>query len=93
MGVLKIIGKILTLKPVEAVISKLLGKIFRQGDGGSKPSIGLSVAAVLAGLITLVQMVDPGLAEILNGHEVTLIGFVAFVQTIFMYYRKEDVIE
>lgn len=93
MGILKIIGKVLTLKPVEVVISKLLGKIFGQGDGGSKPSIGLSVAAVIAGLIALAQTADSGLAEILKGHEVVLIGFVGLVQTIFMYYRKEDVIE
>jgi hypothetical protein len=92
MGVFSIIGKVLALKPVEVIISKLLGKVLGQGDGGSKMAVGLSVAAVLAVIITIAKLIDPGLGAILEGHEVGILGGVAAIQAIYMYYRKEEVL-
>lgn len=92
MGIVNIIAKIVTLKPVEVVISKLLGKVFKQGDGGTKVSIGLSVTTAIIALISVAQAVDPGLGAILADNKVVLLGFVGLVQTIFMYYRKEEVL-
>jgi hypothetical protein len=92
MGILTVIGKIVALKPVELAISKLLGKVFGQGSGSSKVSLGLSFAAVLAAIIAIAKLVDPGLGDILSGNEGTLIAFVGVVQAVVMYYRKEDVL-
>lgn len=90
MGVASIIFKVVTLKPVETLISVGLGKLLRRGKGGSKVSMGAAVSAVVAGLIVAVKVTDPGLGELLAGHEAALIGAVGLAQAVIMYYRKEE---
>ncbi len=92
MGIVNIITKIVTLKPVEVVISKLLGKVFKQGDGGTKVALGLSVTTIVALIIAAANFFDAGLGEILAGNEVALLGFLGMVQSVYMYYRKEEVL-
>jgi uncharacterized membrane protein len=92
MGWISIVKTIATSKPFEKIISKLLGKIFRGGDGGTKVSSGLSVAAIVALVLTVVQRFYPEFGEMLAGHEVTLIGIVALAQAIRMYFRREEVL-
>ncbi len=77
---------------MEKLVSVVLGKVFGQGRGGSKVSIGLSVAWIIAALIGITGYIDPGLSSILAGHEATMLAFVGLVQAIFMYYRKETVL-
>ena len=92
MGWISIVKSIVTWKPFEKLISKLLGKIFRKGDGGTKVSAGLSVAAIIALAIAAVKQFFPEFGELLAGHEVTLIGIVFLVQAIRMYFRREEVL-
>ena len=92
MGVVNIIAKIVTLKPVETLISKLLGKVLRQGDGGTKAALGISVGAVVTVIITVAKMVDPGLGDLLGQNTEYITGFVTLVQAIYMYYRREEVL-
>jgi hypothetical protein len=92
MGWLSIVKTIVTYKPFEKLISKLLGKIFRRGDGGTKVSAGLSVAAIVALALAAVKQFYPEFGEMLAGHEVTLVGIVALIQAIRMYFRREEVL-
>jgi hypothetical protein len=85
------IVKIVGLKPVQDLLAALTGKLFgAKGAVKNKVSATFGAAAIIGILILIAKQIDPGLGDILAGHEVTLLGMVALVQVLIAYFTKEE---